>query len=322
MRIVVLDDYSDALRRLIGLAGFADHQVDVHTEPTDDPAEVARRLVEADVAVLIQQRTQLGRDVIERLPALRLIIQTGRNLDHIDLAACNRRGIAVSAGGGGSPSSTAELTWALILAAARDLPAQVQHLREGRWLDSIGLNLEGRTLGVYAFGRIGSVVARIGQAFSMRVVCFGRDASRERARAEGFEVTADRAGFFSEVDVLTLHLPLRSGTRGLIGAADLAAMKPTAILVNTSRAGLIAPGVLEAALRNGRPGLAAVDVYQNEPVLGGRDPLLALPNALCTPHLGYVTDASYRALLGSAVERLRDFLAGRPIVLANAPAAD
>jgi D-3-phosphoglycerate dehydrogenase / 2-oxoglutarate reductase len=267
--------------------------------------------------VLTQQRSALPRAALDRMPALRMISQTGRNVAHIDLAACAERGIVVSAGGAGGPEATAELCWGLILAALRHIPEEVQRLKQGQWQHTLGTGLKGRTLGVYAYGRIGSLVARVGQAFGMRVLCWGREGSLERARKDGFAVAESREALFAAVDVLTLHITLNAGTRGIVTADDLARMRPSALLVNTSRAQIIAPGALVAALTYGRPGRAAVDVYEEEPVLGAEDPLLALPNVLCTPHLGYVEEGVYAALYGTAVEQLLAFAAGRPINLAQ-----
>ncbi|HEY4253059.1 MAG TPA: D-2-hydroxyacid dehydrogenase family protein [Roseomonas sp.] len=315
MKIAVIDDYQDAFRRQPGFAGLAGHEVTVFTDTVKDPAALGDRLADAEAVVLTQQRSALPRAALDRMPALRMISQTGRNAAHIDLAACAERGIIVSAGGGGGPEATAELCWALILASLRHIPEEVGRLRQGLWQHTLGTGLKGRTLGVYAYGRIGSLVARVGQAFGMQVLCWGRAASLGRAQQDGFAVAASREAFFAAADVLTLHIPLNPATRGIVTAADLSGMKPDALLVNTSRAPIIAPGALEAALRAGRPGRAAIDVFDSEPVLGASDPLIGLPNTLCTPHLGYVEEGAYAAIFGVAIEQLLAFAAGKPINL-------
>lgn len=315
MRIAIIDDYSRAFANLRCAAKLEGHRLDIFHDAPRDADELAARLAEAEAVLLTQQRTALPRAILERLPRLRLISQTGRNVDHIDIAACRALGITVCAGGGGGVEATAELTWALILAALRHIPEEVQRLRDGQWQGSLGTGVSGRVLGLYGLGRIGGRVARVGKAFGMRILCWGREGTRERAAAAGYAVADSRERFFAESDVLSLHIRLTPDTRGVVTAADLARMKPGALLVNTSRAPIIEAGALEAALRQGRPGRAAVDVYEEEPVLGGRHPLLALPNALCTPHLGYVEEATYETLYDAAVEQILAFEAGRPINL-------
>jgi D-3-phosphoglycerate dehydrogenase len=267
--------------------------------------------------ILLQQRTAIPRSVLERLPRLKLISQTGRNTAHIDAAACKEKGIVISAGGSGGPNATAELAWALILASARHIPAEVQAMKEGKWQLTVGTGLAGKVLGVYAYGRIGSIVAQVGKAFGMKVVCWGREGSTTKAREAGFEIAASREAFFADSDVVSLHIPLNKETQGIVKAADLALMKKTAILVNTSRAGIIDPGALVAALKSGRPGRAGVDVYEIEPVLDGNHPLLHLNNVICTPHLGYVELATYQTLYGAAVDQILAFAAGKPINVVN-----
>lgn len=321
MKIAVIHDYADVFRTTRAYPRLQEHEVIIHTDAYTDPARVIAQAAGADALVLTQQRVPLTRQIIERLPELRCISQTGRNTNHLDLAACTQHGIVVSAGGssgGSSPySTTAELTWGLILASLRHIPFEVARLQHGQWHATVGTRLFGRTLGIYAFGHIGSAVARVGRAFGMHVVCWGREGSTARARAEGFEIAASRAVFFEQADVLSLHLPGNRETRGIITADDLARMQPTALLVNTSRAPIIAEGALVAALRQGRPGFAAVDVYEEEPVVGARHPLLDLPNALCTPHLGYAERGSYEALYSLAVDQLLAFAAGQSINVVN-----
>jgi D-3-phosphoglycerate dehydrogenase / 2-oxoglutarate reductase len=316
MKIAVIDDYQDAFRRMKSFAKLRGHEVTVHTDTEKDPAKLAERLKDADIVVLTQQRSRFPREVIERLPNLRMISQTGRNAYHIDLGACAEKGIVVSAGaGGGGPNATAELTWALILAHLRHIPEEVQRMKEGKWQATIGVGLKGKTLGVYAYGRIGSVVANVGRAFDMKVICLGREASTAKAREAGFEATTDRKAFFENADIVTIHLPLNKDTRGIVTAEDLGRMKPTAVFVNTSRAPIVEEGALAAALKKGRPGSAAVDVYESEPVLNRDHPLLQMDNVTCTPHLGYVEESGYEGIYGVAVDQIVAFAEGKPINL-------
>ena len=317
MKIAVIDDYQDVFRKLECYGKLKGHEVIAYHDTEKDPVKLADRLKDADAVILTQQRTRFPRAVVERVPKLKLVSQTGRNANHIDVAACTEKGILVSAGGAGNPSPTAELTWGLILAALRHIPGEVQRMKEGKWQGTIGTGLAGKTLGVYAYGKIGSIVARVGKAFGMRVVCWGREGSTAKAREAGFEVAASREAFFAEADVLSLHLPLNAETRGIVKAPDLARMKPTAMIVNTSRAPIIEEGALVAALKQGRPGFAAVDVYEDEPVLGASHPLLKLPNALCTPHLGYVEKGTYESYFGTAIDQIVAFAAGKPINVLN-----
>jgi D-3-phosphoglycerate dehydrogenase len=318
MKIAVIDDYQDAFRRTKGFQKLAGHEVTVYTDTEKDPEKLAARLKDADGVVLTQQRSRFPRTVIERLPRLKFISQTGRNAGHIDLAACAERGIVVSAGGGGGSNPTAELTWALILAHFRHVPEEVQRMKDGKWQATLGVGVQGKALGVYAYGRIGSVVANVGRAFGMKVICFGREGSTSRARDAGFETTTDRKAFFEGADIVSIHLPLNKDTRGIVTAEDLARMKPTALFVNTSRAPLVQEGALVAALRKGRPGHAAVDVYEDEPVLDADHPLVGMRNVTCTPHLGYVEERNYEAIYGAAIEHILAFADGKPINVAGA----
>src|SRR5215510_11962694 len=279
MRIAVIHDYADVFRTTRSYQRLQGHDVVVHTDAYTDPARVVEQVAGCEAVLLTQQRVPVTREIVARLPDLRFISQTSANVYHIDLAACTEHGVVVSAGRGGGGggrtpySTTAELTWGLILASLRHLPFEVERLKQGHWHTTVGTRLEGNTLGIYAFGHIGAAVARVGRAFGMKVVCWGREGSTTRARAEGFEVAKSREAFFGEADVLSLHLPGGKETRGIVTADDLARMKPTALLVNTSRAPIIAEGALVAALAKGRPGFAAVDVFETEPVVGGADPL-------------------------------------------------
>lgn len=316
MHVIIPDDYQDAVRGLACFSKLAGHSVTIFNDTVKDLDALATRLEPAEALVLIRERTRIGDALLARLPRLRLISQTGKGTAHIDLAACTRRGIVVSAGTG-SPHAPAELTWALVLAALRHIPQEVARLRAGQWQATLGTGLRGRTLGIWGYGKIGSLVAGYGRAFAMDVLVWGREGSLSRARAEGFTTAADRSSLFERSDVLSLHLKLDAETRGIVTAADLARMKPTSLLVNTSRAELIEPGALEAALRAGRPGFGAVDVYEEEPVLGAAHPLLALENAVCTPHLGYVERDSYESYFGQAFDQVAAFAAGRPINVFN-----
>ncbi|MBI2358737.1 MAG: D-2-hydroxyacid dehydrogenase family protein [Deltaproteobacteria bacterium] len=317
MKIAMIDDYQDAFRTLRCYAKLDGHEVLVYNDTEKDPARLAERLKDVEAVILTQQRSRFPRAVIERLPKLRLISQTGRNAGHIDVEACTERGIAVSAGGSGNPSPTAEVTWGLILAALRHIPYEVRRLREGHWQSTLGVGVRGKTLGIYALGRIGSLVANVGRAFGARVLCWGREGSLARAREAGYEVAKSREAFFAESDIVSLHLPLNKETRGIVTREDLGRMKSTALIVNTSRAGLIAEGALVAALKAGRPGSAAVDVFEDEPVIGAAHPLLTMDNVVCTPHLGYVERNTYEEYYGVVVDQILAYAAGSPINLVN-----
>ena len=302
-RIAVLDDYADTFRGSAACARLSAHEVTVFHDTLTDADALVARLSGFEVLLLTQQRTALSREVITRLPALRLIAQTGRNLSHLDVDACRERGIELAAAGQGTPHSTVELTWALILASARQLPHEVEALKRGAWQTRVGSGLFGKTLGVYGLGRIGARVASVGLAFGMRVVGLGRaPAIEEKARALGVEVAPSREAFFEGADVLTLHLAMSPETHGIVTERDLDRMRPDALLVNTSRAGLIEEGALVRALSRGRPGRVAVDVFEHEPVIEGAHPLLAMPGALCTPHLGYAVTETLEAYWGTAVD--------------------
>lgn len=312
MRIAVLDDYAAAFARLPAARRLEGHDVVAFTDSVTGP-ELGARLDGFEAVILLQQRTAVPREVVERLTTVRLLSQTGRNTGHLDVAACAERGITVSAGGAGGPQATAELTWALILAALRHVPDEVQRLRDGLWQASVGTGLHAKTLGVYGFGRIGSLVAEVGRAFGMHVLVWGREGSLSRATEAGHTAAPARAAFFAGCDVLSVHLPLTAETNGIVTAQDLALMRPDALFVNTSRASIIAPGALLSALRAGRPGRAAIDVFEVEPVLGAADPLLALANVTATPHLGYVEWDVLARLYDAAVDQVLAYAAGAPI---------
>jgi D-3-phosphoglycerate dehydrogenase / 2-oxoglutarate reductase len=318
VQVAILDDYHDTLRTLECFRKLAGHEVKIWTDHVQDTDALAARLEDVEALVLIRERTKIRAPLLERLPKLRLISQRSV-YPHIDIEACTRLGVVVSSNmHPGTPSwSTAEMTWALILAAVREIPQQVAALKAGRWQIGVGTTLRGKTLGVYGYGRIGSAVAGYGRAFGMQVQVWAREATREKARAEGYAVAASKESFFAECDVITLHMRLVDATRGIVTAADLARMKPTALIVNTSRAPLIEPGALLAALKSGRPGKAAVDVYEEEPVTGGRHPLLAMDNVVCTPHLGYVTREEYELQFSDIFDQVIAFAAGAPVNVVN-----
>ena len=327
MNIIILDDYQDAVRKLRCAARLEPYNAKVFTNTVKGIGQLAVRLREAEVLVLIRERTQFPRALLEKLPKLRLIAQTGRVGAHIDLATCTRLGIAV-ADGSGSPVAAAELTWALIMAAMRRLPQYIGNLKHGAWQQSglkaasmppnfgLGLVLKGRSLGVWGYGKIGQLVAGYGRAFGMDVVVWGSEASRASAQADGYQAAASREVFFETCDVLTVHLRLNEQTRGLVQLEDLARMKPTALFVNTSRAELVEDNALVSALNKGRPGLAAVDVFETEPILQGH-PLLRLENAICTPHIGYVEQDSYEMYFGAAFENVINFIHNQPSNIVN-----
>ncbi len=318
MRIAILDDYQGEIATLPCYHKLALHQVSLFTDPPPDRNALIARLRGHEAIVLIRERTRIDADLLAHLPELRLISQTGKISRHLDLDACTRNNVAV-AEGVGSPLAPGELCWALILAASRHIPAYVHGMRAGRWQDSgtlgLGRTLHGRTLGIWSFGKIGRRVAAIGRAFGMRVLIWGSDPSREAAGAAGYATARDKHELFRESDILSLHLRLVPATRACVTANDLAEMKPSALLVNTSRAELIGEGALLAALKAGRPGSAALDVYEHEPLTDS--PLLMMPNVLCTPHLGYVTRDSYELYLGAAFENVLAFANGQPTNLAN-----
>ena len=318
MKIAVIDDYQGAFKKTKAFAKLKDHDVVVYTDTEKDPAKLAERLKDAEAVVLTQQRSPFPRAVIEKLPKLKMISQTGKNAYHIDLEAAKEKGIVVSAGGGSSPNPTAELTWAIILAGLRNIPGEVQRMKNGQWQGSVGIGLKDKTLGVYAYGRIGSIVAGVGRAFGMKVIVLGREASTAKAREAGFEVAASREAFFESADIVTIHLPLNKDTRGIVTAQDLGRMKPTAMIVNTSRAPIIAEGALVEALKKGRPGYAAIDVYESEPMMDANHPLLKMKNVICTPHLGYVEERVYEGIYGVATDQIIAFAEGKPINVVTA----
>jgi D-3-phosphoglycerate dehydrogenase len=327
MNIIILDDYQDAVRKLKCATRLESYNAKVFTNTVKGIGQLSVRLRDADILVLIRERTQFPRQLLEKLPKLKLIAQTGRVGGHIDVEACTRLGIAV-AEGVGSPVAPAELSWALIMAAMRRLPQYIGNLKHGAWQQSglkaasmppnfgIGQQLKGKTLGVWGYGRIGQIVAGYGKAFGMHVTVWGSEASRAKAQADGHLPAPSREAFFEACDVLSVHLRLVEATRGLIRLEDLARMKPTALFVNTSRAELLEENALVSALNKGRPGMAAVDVFESEPILQGH-PLLRLENAVCTPHIGYVEQDSYELYFGAAFDNVINFINQQPSNIIN-----
>ena len=322
MTVSILDDYFDTLHTLPCFARLAPFDVTIWNDHVEDVDVLAERLKDTEVLVLIRERTKIQAPLLARLPRLRLISQRSV-YPHIDIGACTQLGVIVSSNlHADTPSyATAELTWALVLAAMRQIPAQVAALRRGAWQAGVGATLRGKTLGIYGYGRIGKAVAGYGKAFGMNVCVWAREAARAKAREEGYLVARTREAFFGECDVISLHMRLVEATRGIVTAADLGRMRPTALLVNTSRAGLIAPGALVQALQAGRPGMAAVDVYEEEPVTDPSHPLLGMPNVVCTPHIGYVTRDEYDLQFSDIFDQVLAYAAGTPIHVVNPESA-
>ncbi len=318
MNITILDDYHDTVRTLDCFAKLAGHEVKIWNDHVQDTAVLARRLKDTEVLVLIRERTKIQAPLLDRLDKLKLISQRSV-YPHIDIEACTRRGVIVSSyQHPGVPSyATAELTWGLIIAAMRQIPRQMASLKAGKWQVGVGSGLRGKTLGIYGYGRIGGAIADYGKAFGMKVKIWARETSRDRAREDGRAVAQNKDAFFEECDVISLHMRLVDATRGIVTAADLARMKPTALIVNTSRAGLIEPGALVAALRAGRPGMAAVDVYEDEPLLDTNHPLLNMDNVVCTPHIGYVSREEYEIQFSDIFDQITAYHAGKPVNVVN-----
>ena len=321
MKISILDDYHDTLRTLDCFTKLSGHEIEIWNDHAQDVDMLAERLRDTEALVLIRERTEIRAPLLHRLDTLRLISQRSV-YPHIDVDACTRLGIVVSSSQHpGTPSyAAAEHTWALVLAAMRELPQQMAALKAGQWQSGVGHSLRGKTLGIYGYGRIGSVVASYGKAFGMNVMAWGREGSLQRARRDGYAVAFSKESFFSECDVLSLHMRLVEATRGVVTADDLARMKPTALLVNTSRASLIESGALIPALNIGRPGMAAVDVYDDEPLHDTGHPLFAMDNVVCTPHIGYVTRDEYELQFSEIFDQIVSYAAGTPINVVN-PAA-
>ena len=327
MNIIILDDYQDVVRKLNCSNKLEAYPAKVLTNTIKGVGQLSVRLKDAEILVLIRERTHITRQLIEKLPKLKMISQTGKIGSHVDVTACTERGIVV-AEGAGSPVAPAEMTWALIMAAMRRLPQYINNLKHGAWQQSglkssamptnfaLGQVLKGKTLGIWGYGKIGQLLAGYGKAFGMRVLLWGSEASRALAVEHGFEAAASREEFFTQSDILSLHLRLNDSTRGIVTLADLQVMKTTALLVNTSRAELLAPDALIAGLNRGRPGMAAIDVFESEPILQGHA-LLRLENCICTPHIGYVEQESYELYFGTAFDNVVNFIKGIPTNIVN-----
>jgi D-3-phosphoglycerate dehydrogenase len=318
MKISILDDYHDTVRTLKCFSKLAGHEVEIWNDHVQDVEPLAQRLKDTEALVLIRERTKIRTPLIERLDKLRLISQRSV-YPHIDIDVCTRRGVIVSSSQhAGTPSyATAELTWGLILAAMRQIPQQMAALKAGKWQIGVGNSLRGKTLGIFGYGRIGGAVANYGKAFGMNVVVWAREASLAKARADGYATARSKEAFFEGCDIITLHMRLVDATRGIVTAADLGGMKPTALIVNTSRAPLIAPGALVQALKAGRPGMAAVDVYEDEPMRDVNHPLCTMNNVVCTPHIGYVTREEYELQFTDIFDQILAYASGKPINVVN-----
>jgi len=318
MKISILDDYHDTVRTLKCFSKVGGHEVEIWNDHVQDVEALAQRLKDTEALVLIRERTKIRTPLLERLDKLRLISQRSV-YPHIDIETCTRRGVIVSSSQhAGTPSyATAELTWGLILAAMRQIPQQMTALKAGKWQIGVGSSLRGKTLGIFGYGRIGGAVANYGKAFGMNVVVWAREASLAKARADGYATARSKEAFFEACDIITLHMRLVDATRGIVTAADLAAMKSTALIVNTSRAPLIAPGALVQALKTGRPGMAAVDVYEEEPMRDVDHPLCTMDNVVCTPHIGYVTREEYELQFSDIFDQILAYAAGAPINVVN-----
>jgi D-3-phosphoglycerate dehydrogenase / 2-oxoglutarate reductase len=319
MKVSILDDYYDTLRTLPCFHKLNGHDVTIWNDHAQETDVLADRLRDTEALVLFRERTQIRTPLLERLPKLKLISQRSV-YPHIDLDTCTRLGIVLSSSQhAGIPShATAEMTWALVLAAVRKIPQQMESLKAGKWQMGVGTTLRGKTLGIYGYGRIGAVVASYGRAFGMNVLVWARPQTLEAARKDGYATAASKEAFFADCDVISLHMRLVDATRHIVKAADLARMKPTALLVNTSRAPLIEPDALAEALRKGPPGMAAVDVFEQEPVFDPKHPLLNMPNVICTPHIGYVTNEEYETQFIDIFDQINAYAAGKPINVINA----
>jgi D-3-phosphoglycerate dehydrogenase len=319
MKITILDDYQDTIRTLDCFKKVAGHDVTIWKDHTKDVDTLAGRLQDTEVLALLRERTPIRAPLLERLDRLRMVTQVGV-VPHIDIPACTRRGVIVSSSQmpGRLSYATAELTWGLVIAAVRRIPQEMIAMRAGKWQAySIGTGLRGKTLGILGYGKIGAVVAGYGRAFGMNVIAWGRPSTLEKAKADGYTPAASREAFFADADVVSIHVRLIDATRGMVTAEDLGRMKPSAVFVNTSRAGLVVPGALEAALAKGRPGLAAVDVYEDEPVVGATHPLLKMDSCICVPHLGYVERDGLEHMFATIFDQVLAYEAGKPINVLN-----
>ncbi|MCW3464001.1 D-2-hydroxyacid dehydrogenase family protein [Chitinophaga nivalis] len=316
MKIAILDDYQHVVERLDCFQLLAGQDVLILHDTEKDPAVLAAKLKDREVLVLTRERTKINEALLSQLPALKLISQTGKIAPHLDLAACTRHQVLV-AEGIGSPVAPAELTWILIMNTLRQVPAAIEGMKQGQWQINMGVTVQGKTIGIWGYGKIGKMIAGYAKAFGAKVLVWGSEASRENAVKDGYEKAATREDFFRQADVVSLHLRLNEQTTGIVKAADLSLMKPTAVLINTSRAELVEKGALLQCLQNGRPGFAGLDVYEEEPVYDTANALLHMPNVVCTPHLGYVEKDSYELYFGKAFENVLSYVNGHPVNIAN-----
>jgi D-3-phosphoglycerate dehydrogenase / 2-oxoglutarate reductase len=311
MRIVISDDHQDCIRHLVCFDKLKNHQVDIYNDTVAGVDALAKRYQDAEAIVLIRERSVINKELLDRLPKLKIISQTGKIASHVDLEACREKGIVVM-DGKGAGTATAELNMLLILASLRRFVEEVNRLKNGQWQGYLGDQLSGKVLGVYGFGRIGKQVCDLGRAFGAKPLVWGRQSTLDKAIEEGFAIAESKETFFSTSDIVCLQLRLNPQTRGIVTATDLALMKSTSILVNASRAELIEDGALEYGLRRGHPAYAAVDTYEAEPILGADHPLLKLPNCLCAPHIGFVERDNYEAYFGIAFDNINSYIAGTP----------
>jgi D-3-phosphoglycerate dehydrogenase / 2-oxoglutarate reductase len=323
MKVTILDDYFDTLRTLECFGQLDDHEVTVWTDHVEDVNELAGRLADTEALVLIRERTKIRTPLLEKLPQLKLISQRSV-YPHIDIETCTELGIVVSSNlhQGSASYATAELTWGLVIAGMRRIPQQVASMKAGLWQDGVGHSLRYKTLGIYGYGRIGKVIADYGRVFGMDVLFWASKESRERAQAEGAEVAESKLSFFESCDVISLHMRLVDATRGIVTRTDLDRMKASALLVNTSRAGLIEPGALVGAVTAGRPHMVAVDVYETEPLTNTSDPLLRMDNVICTPHIGYVSTDEWEIQFSDIFDQINAFAAGQPTNVVNPEVLD
>ena len=323
MNVHILDDWFDTLRGLPSFARLAGHDVTVWTDHTEDVETLAARLAKAEALVLFRERTPVTAALLARLPTLRLVSQRSV-YPHVDVAACTDNGVLLCSNMHSDTPSVAasELTFALILAAARQIPQQMASLRAGNWQMGVGQTLAGRRLGLYGYGRIAKQVARYAEAFDMQVWWWASDDGRARAQAEGRTVAPSRAAFFAQSDVVSLHVRLKPATRGIVTAQDLLAMKPSASFVNTSRSALVAPGALEQALEAGRPGSLALDVFDVEPMVDATNPLVQHASVIATPHIGYVTEDELDLQFADIYDQINAYAEGAPIHMINPTVRD
>ena len=316
MKIAILDDYQHAIRRLDCFKLLEGQDVQILHTTEKDPALLAEKIKDADILVLTRERTKINEALLSQLPQLKIISQTGKISAHLDLAACTKHHVAV-AEGIGSPVAPAELTWALLINALRQIPAAIEGMKKGQWQINIGNTVHGKTIGIWGYGKIGTMIAGYAKAFGAKVLVWGSEASMDKAVKDGFRKAATRKDFFRDADVISLHLRLNAATTGIVKEADLNLMKPTAVLINTSRAELIETGALLRSLKNGRPGFAGIDVYEDEPVYDTAFELMNMPNVVCTPHLGYVEKESYELYFGKAFENVMNYVNGTPTNIVN-----